>query len=116
MRGVTYSVIPAHLPPHISTHTPHARRDKQYGNAAEIYDISTHTPHARRDGQNPAVFRYTGEFLLTRLMRGVTLEDFDELPEIKISTHTPHARRDLFRCQLAQLHQISTHTPHARRD
>ena len=78
--------------------------------------ISTHTPHARRD-----VFLYSyiaGDdlFQLTRLMRGVTADTFDELAcsgfqltrlmrgvteayDIKcsvvdISTHTPHARRD----------------------
>ena len=57
----------------ISTHTPHARRDKSKWNKAN-YDeiISTHTPHARRDdlakGQRFTVW----EFQLTRLMRGVT--------------------------------------------
>ena len=33
-------------------------------------------------------------FLLTRLMRGVTLTPLSEPAFGKISTHTPHARRD----------------------
>ena len=33
-------------------------------------------------------------FLLTRLMRGVTGMDDVSLEEFLISTHTPHARRD----------------------
>ena len=78
------------------------------------------------------------EFLLTRLMRGVTGVDYREIPCTVISTHTPHARRDrtrffdlaniLFlltrlmrgvtRCKvlLEMMPNISTHTPHARRD
>ena len=35
-------------------------------------------------------------FQLTRLMRGVTLEDGDLVHIDGISTHTPHARRDGF--------------------
>ena len=34
--------------------------------------ISTHTPHARRDRRVMALGRGPGRFLLTRLMRGVT--------------------------------------------
>ena len=78
------------------------------------------------------------EFLLTRLMRGVTKEVSAITHAHDISTHTPHARRDT----LAQIilesggflltrlmrgvtfsapvclpeNKISTHTPHARRD
>ena len=36
------------------------------------YTISTHTPHARRDGEDNVVLQVEREFLLTRLMRGVT--------------------------------------------
>ena len=39
--------------------------------------ISTHTPHARRDNTAPASATVHREFLLTRLMRGVTLSKSD---------------------------------------
>ena len=57
-----------------------------------------------------------GEFLLTRLLRGVTFVD-DILAEYAgISTHTPLARRDKKALQDAVYNSISTHTPLARRD
>ena len=56
-------------------------------------------------------------FLLTRLMRGVTLTPLSEPAFGKISTHTPHARRDsIFPSDIVANKKISTHTPHARRD
>ncbi len=78
----------------ISTHTPHARRDRRAGWMQAVSVISTHTPHARRD-------------IATEVLSFVS----------DISTHTPHARRD---CNLRLIPSswisISTHTPHARRD
>ena len=56
----------------ISTHTPHARRDSAAEHLRRLDVISTHTPHARRDRANPAPDRTRDKFLLTRLMRGVT--------------------------------------------
>ena len=56
------------------------------------------------------------QFLLTRLMRGVTGEVITDLEALRISTHTPHARRDENHHSLAKTYKISTHTPHARRD
>ena len=77
--------------------------------------ISTHTPHARRDLKSQPHKRIA-QFLLTRLMRGVTGQpQHDNLP-ILISTHTPHARRDRPVALLSTTPMISTHTPHARRD
>ena len=59
-----------------------------------FFFISTHTPHARRDGF-VAVERYAVDlFLLTRLMRGVTIPTPHGRLIDAISTHTPHARRD----------------------
>ena len=55
----------------ISTHTPHARRDRYHTLLFLPFFISTHTPHARRDSS---------------AIGAVELEE--------ISTHTPHARRD----------------------
>ena len=79
----------------ISTHTPHARRDTNAEDYKTKYDkISTHTPHARRDFRlSSAVLRLV-RFLLTRLMRGVTLQGVLYVLSLVISTHTPHARRD----------------------
>ena len=56
------------------------------------------------------------EFLLTRLMRGVTSGGFERVGGVFISTHTPHARRDAVGCHIGDIFLISTHTPHARRD
>ena len=56
------------------------------------------------------------QFLLTRLMRGVTVLQIVVTAEPIISTHTPHARRDFVVSRLGRRWGISTHTPHARRD
>ena len=50
MRGVTKSSEDLGLIVKISTHTPHARRDKLAHTGSNSRNfISTHTPHARRD-------------------------------------------------------------------
>ena len=52
MRGVTCKRrLQARISEIISTHTPHARRDKKAGGRLPILTISTHTPHARRDAK-----------------------------------------------------------------
>ena len=79
--------------------------------------ISTHTPHARRDKRKTRCFPRPKGFLLTRLMRGVTYTGACLRADKVISTHTPHARRDSPKLNyLALCAKISTHTPHARRD
>ena len=77
-------------------------------------------------------------FLLTRLMRGATLPEYQLKRNPPISTHAPHARRDVYIHAIAEpgeflltrlmrgatkpwaiedlLELISTHAPHARRD
>ena len=83
----------------ISTHAPHARRDRRICLILLINAISTHAPHARRDYfliSRPL----KGEiFLLTRLMRGATSEPNMVNVGANISTHAPHARRDLYICR-----------------
>ena len=115
MRGVTSALAKLFNPIKISTHTPHARRDKKLSLLMKKWQISTHTPHARRD-----LKRWHGNmmcrFLLTRLMRGVTGAIGVYEVEMQISTHTPHARRDSFLLYQFRQTLISTHTPHARRD
>ena len=71
MRGVTTKWLLKMLTEKISTHTPHARRDKNSSNHEPKAKISTHTPHARRDGL-----------------------EMQATKNHVISTHTPHARRD----------------------
>ena len=96
MRGVTINSFFFISIDNISTHTPHARRDTgKISLIASPIVISTHTPHARRDYLTFSVFGSL-QFLLTRLMRGVTPEHFKLLfCHFHISTHTPHARRDI---------------------
>ena len=80
------------------------------------YHISTHTPHARRDTFSAWQYATLTIFLLTRLMRGVTFYKSEVIQDAIISTHTPHARRDLLAVVSYLPVVISTHTPHARRD
>ena len=94
MRGVTQFYDHLIYRHYISTHTPHARRDRVAKFAIVDNHISTHTPHARRD------------------LEFDPMRNFDKT----ISTHTPHARRDCLTVAPRNYMQISTHTPHARRD
>ena len=79
----------------ISTHTPHARRDTAGTSKIMANGISTHTPHARRDNKQRRRKCAKIQFQLTRLMRGVTKCSIISANCIMISTHTPHARRDI---------------------
>ena len=101
----------------ISTHAPLARRDAvPFNGQLRQFFISTHAPLARRDTQFLIVsytqsdfysrasrearrflfFRcYTDfEFLLTRLSRGATPDNYVFACCCPISTHAPLARRD----------------------
>ena len=72
MRGVTRDPFQECEKIHISTHTPHARRDPLNSISANFEHISTHTPHARRDIYIVERGKEYKLFQLTRLMRGVT--------------------------------------------
>ena len=63
-------------------------------NLFELQHISTHTPHARRDATCTKWKNGSKPFQLTRLMRGVTCNSHQLMNVSQISTHTPHARRD----------------------
>ena len=58
----------------ISTHTPLARRDKETGGVVMKITISTHTPLARRDRSRSNFGHFLQPFLLTRLLRGATVD------------------------------------------
>ena len=71
MRGATLFTPEQRELLKISTHTPHAGRDRFFGVKIGDFNISTHTPHAGRDDDCP-----------------------ESLEDLEISTHTPHAGRD----------------------
>ena len=100
----------------ISTHTPLARRDYEADEQDFTLEISTHTPLARRDFPTSSAVGIPRQFLLTRLLRGVTFDDVLGWHLPYISTHTPLARRDGLYSSKCQVFDISTHTPLARRD
>ena len=100
----------------ISTHTPHTRRDIVFSAVYAGNIISTHTPHTRRDIFGGWLHPDIRQFLLTRLIRGVTIRSASIVPAVMISTHTPHTRRDDDAQVASEVIEISTHTPHTRRD
>ena len=116
MRGVTVNpVSPANIEAFQLTRL--MRGVTRHLNFRNLFlTISTHTPHARRD-KTEFFFAFAhSEFQLTCLMRGVTKQVVLLLAYIIISTHTPHARRDSLTYCISHTAVISTHTPHARRD
>ena len=138
MRGATLPFRAYAMIWNISTHTPHAGRDREHFGHSVINFISTHTPHAGRDlfvvvmelkgvhfySHAPCGARQRTrvdvsqvvQFLLTRPMRGAT-RYFDKcMDALDISTHTPHAGRDFANLGEQPIKNISTHTPHAGRD
>ena len=116
MRGVTKSFKHKNTPLHISTHTPHARRDvfiddiwilNQNFNSHASCEAWLPSPSMSGNGNDfnshasceawrivCASNRSSIKFQLTRLMRGVTIGGSLVLVAYSISTHTPHARRD----------------------
>ena len=78
----------------ISTHAPLARRDTQF--LIVSYTQSDFYSRASREARRFLFFRcYTDfEFLLTRLSRGATPDNYVFACCCPISTHAPHARRD----------------------
>ena len=104
----------------ISTHAPHARRDRRkklaLGMSIHFYSrascearrfrsltsrmtskISTHAPHARRD-DNEGRWKYIEEDFYSRASCEARLNlKFCEEILCNISTHAPHARRDFIR-------------------
>ena len=109
-----------HVPPpknkFISTHTPLTRRDaaSRFPDTLKI-DFYSHASYEARPAAGPTISaagnfyshasyearrhgangsRRTGRFLLTRLLRGATYEQFRNPQNMLISTHTPLTRRD----------------------
>ena len=57
----------------ISTHMPLARHDRKDMKEANAQHISTHMPLARHDFGAAEIMHYVGKFLLTCLLRGMTI-------------------------------------------
>ena len=95
MRGATMTGATSWVDKFISTHTPHAGRDKfavslMFG----IVDFNSHAPcGARLSAGTIRTANIT--FQLTRPMRGATAVDAQRFFDFYISTHTPHAGRDV---------------------
>ncbi len=93
LRGMTsFLTVPAfHFS--ISTHMPLARHDPCCGCTKGLCGISTHMPLARHDVSSE--FRQIMQtFLLTCLLRGMTIEITNSDSDTNISTHMPLARHD----------------------
>ena len=138
MRGVTNPKIIDELEIIISTHTPHARRDRVPARRRSpcsqfqltrlmrgvtvcvmpsfLFCLFQLTRLMRGVTSGCSRLCALRTFQLTRLMRGVTLALMISFTSKLISTHTPHARRDTCDLVLVDTADISTHTPHARRD
>ena len=116
MRGATKEIQANAVAILISTHTPHAGRDRSMTVALEsIRNFYSHAPCGARLELARGASDH-GKFLLTRPMRGATRQKKIRQVLGVISTHTPHAGRD---CSVRRKHDvdsISTHTPHAGRD
>ena len=72
MRGATHNNRTTCAYSFISTHTPHAGRNRKYPNTRWNWVISTHTPHAGRNRSSLFFSWIMNIFQLTRPMRGAT--------------------------------------------
>ena len=89
---------------------------RRKANAADSDKISTHTPHARRDRNSRRIVRYILGFQLTRLMRGVTSAYASQSRERKFQLTRLMRGVTEQDSYFESVNRISTHTPHARRD
>ena len=72
---------------------PLARHDDLIEVSFNRYGVSTHMPLARHDSTFMNTF-FTYEFLLTCLLRGMTICLRQSVNSITVSTHMPLARHD----------------------
>ena len=95
----------------VSTHMPLARHDICRLNIYLLRMVSTHMPLARHD-LKPLITTTTPGFLLTCLLRGMTLGLAVGLCQICVSTHMPLARHDrnilCFLCNHATIYKRQT--------
>jgi len=96
MRGETWSMKYLVISPGISTHSPHAGRDRSLTH--EGLPLAKFQPTLPMRGETSAscsVAYSVKKFQPTLPMRGETIKKDDEERINAISTHSPHAGRDL---------------------
>ncbi len=115
MRGVTHSGCSATRWTGISTHTPHARRDRKSQYFFDGQQFLLTRPMRGVTGQRNSE-KNRLRFLLTRPMRGVTMKVPDDIVDaIFLLTRPMRGVTSLLNAIINDRY-ISTHTPHARRD
>ncbi len=100
----------------ISTHTPHARRDRRAGWMQAVSVISTHTPHARRD---PFIFLSASSEYNFNSHASCEAWHYVKRWFPELCDFNSHASCEAWRRRKGMIYEmstISTHTPHARRD
>ena len=95
---------------------PLARHDTSAMNSPTILQISTHMPLARHDIYPVIMLHFSFKFLLTCLLRGMTIHESHVYRHEHISTHMPLARHDICYGCGKKPDFISTHMPLARHD
>ena len=78
----------------ISTHAPHAGRDLAKDTSNYIDGISTHAPHAGRDSDYVLYAVWQKDFYSRAPCGTRHSAVYDSSGQIEISTHAPHAGRD----------------------
>ena len=99
----------------VSTHMPLARHDAVVLPVIFPCAVSTHMPLARHDGHVRPKHTLSW-FLLTCLLRGMTLNRDVKRNIGKVSTHMPLARHDDCKTVWTLKNVVSTHMPLARHD
>ena len=85
------------------------------GRTLEDFKVSTHMPLARHDGIY-GFKKWLLRFLLTCLLRGMTIRTHVVSVTGFVSTHMPLARHDIATNNILGYLTVSTHMPLARHD
>ena len=80
----------------VSTHMPLARHDPESPCQYSTCIVSTHMPLARHDSCRKVTIYSSSKFLLTCLLRGMTVDFNIYVSRYDVSTHMPLARHDFF--------------------
>ena len=111
MRGATMKIVAPRAFWIISTHTPHAGRDRAVSCRSFFVEFLLTRP-MRGATKTTRRHQHDPQFLLTRPMRGATGRFVITGVRWAISTHTPHAGRDLWnRSSVASAADFYSHAP-----
>ena len=94
LRGMTVPINYDRFGFYVSTHMPLARHDVTVVHPLRQVTVSTHMPLARHDLYWDLLAREILAFLLTCLLRGMTVIRGKNAVNIIVSTHMPLARHD----------------------